>query len=291
MLTVLLLTFLSVMIAQGVLFYEGFEGDTFPPPGWYIEGWDDDWHQIVDGDDPGFVANTGVAAASSRSRCDGGSCLFPDNILFTPQITIPDTLENVFLRFYVAALDTTVGACEEYFDVLVYSGSMLPADSEIVWSETLTPETAGWSSRDIPLDLYVGMSIYIAFHHHDSFDRSALLIDDVSVMYEIVSGEGSGSGVVTQTHGDILVANYPNPFNPTTTIVFQNATHGLVVIDIFNLKGQKVRSLLHEALQSGTHYVHWDGTDDNHRAVASGIYLYQMTTAEYSSTRKMILMK
>jgi hypothetical protein len=88
-----------------------------------------------------------------------------------------------------------------------------------------------------------------------------------------------------------LNANYPNPFNPSTTISFNNATAGNVKIDIFNIKGQKVKSLVNDYFAQGSHKVVWNGTDEQQRQVGSGVYFYKMTAENFSDTRKMILMK
>jgi len=89
-----------------------------------------------------------------------------------------------------------------------------------------------------------------------------------------------------------LKGNYPNPFNPETTISFETIdAEQKTVIQIFNLKGQKVKTLINETLPTGSHSVIWKGNDDNNSKVASGIYLYKMKSGNYSSTRKMILLK
>lgn len=90
---------------------------------------------------------------------------------------------------------------------------------------------------------------------------------------------------------DLLWQNYPNPFNPNTTIAFELAKAGAIRLDIFNAKGQKVRTLLQGKLGSGRHTAAWDGADDNGQSLASGIYLYRMNSAAGSSTRKMLLLK
>ena len=94
-----------------------------------------------------------------------------------------------------------------------------------------------------------------------------------------------------------LLGNYPNPFNPETTIAFtvgnafsrSESVH--VSIDIYNIRGQKVRSLLDGLFESGTHTVVWDGRDDSGRELGSGVYLYRMVAGEESSVRKMVLLK
>ncbi len=95
-------------------------------------------------------------------------------------------------------------------------------------------------------------------------------------------------GGVAQTE---LVGNYPNPFNPSTTIAFRTAQPGPVQINIYNHKGQKVRSYDIEFSRAGENSIVWNGDDDNGQSVSSGVYFYRMKSGAYSNTKKMILMK
>jgi hypothetical protein len=97
--------------------------------------------------------------------------------------------------------------------------------------------------------------------------------------------------VVAPVVATALKNNFPNPFNPTTTIAFDMATEGFVTIDVFNIKGQKVTTLVNGFESAGSHTVVWDGRDDDGRTTASGVYFYRMQTENYSSIKKMVLMK
>jgi len=88
-----------------------------------------------------------------------------------------------------------------------------------------------------------------------------------------------------------LSGNYPNPFNPETTISFSIKNQTQVTLDIYNLKGQKVKTLVSEKKSAGSHDVVWNGTDETGKPVSSGVYFYRMQAGDYSSTRKMMLMK
>ncbi|GAB4372740.1 MAG: hypothetical protein Kow0042_16230 [Calditrichia bacterium] len=88
-----------------------------------------------------------------------------------------------------------------------------------------------------------------------------------------------------------LEQNYPNPFNPVTTIRYQLSTASLVELTIYNLNGQKVRTLVNERKPAGNYQIQWDGRDDSGRQVASGVYLYRIRAGAFSQTKKMILMK
>jgi hypothetical protein len=88
-----------------------------------------------------------------------------------------------------------------------------------------------------------------------------------------------------------LLQNYPNPFNPSTTIKYSLAEDTFVRLEIFNLKGQRVGSLVDGSRAKGTHTAVWDGRDDNGRSVASGVYFYRLTTAKHRIERRMLLLK
>jgi hypothetical protein len=89
----------------------------------------------------------------------------------------------------------------------------------------------------------------------------------------------------------INLQNYPNPFNPETTISFSLKEDCRVTIDVYNFRGQKVKSLVNGYLEAANHLVIWDGKDNSGRNVSSGVYFYKMDTKEYSSIKKMILLK
>ena len=89
-----------------------------------------------------------------------------------------------------------------------------------------------------------------------------------------------------------LRQNYPNPFNPTTNIAYSLQVPGNVTLEVYNIKGQKVKTLVDEYQSSGNHTITWNGNNDSNQSVASGIYFYKMKIdGKLSGTKKMILMK
>ena len=88
-----------------------------------------------------------------------------------------------------------------------------------------------------------------------------------------------------------LIGNYPNPFNPSTTIRYDLSKAGKVSINIYNLKGQKVRTLVNNIQQASHHSVVWNCKDDNGKPVASGIYFYRLKVGDFEKSRKMLLLK
>lgn len=88
-----------------------------------------------------------------------------------------------------------------------------------------------------------------------------------------------------------LKSNFPNPFNPSTIISFSLAAPDKVNIQIFNQKGQLVRTLVNANLPSGDHQIAWNGLDNSNSPVSSGVYFYRMQSGKFSSTRKMVMLK
>lgn len=88
-----------------------------------------------------------------------------------------------------------------------------------------------------------------------------------------------------------LMQNYPNPFNPSTTIEYSLSEAQAVQIIIFDVLGNKVKSLLNEFVPEGSRSVIWDGTNDAGVRQATGVYLYQMKAGSQTSVKKMIFLK
>ena len=87
------------------------------------------------------------------------------------------------------------------------------------------------------------------------------------------------------------LTNYPNPFNPETTISYGLPNDSKVELVIYNIKGRKVKKLVSGNQEAGYHKVTWNGKDESGRSVASGVYFYQLRTDKKSINKKMIMMK
>ena len=88
-----------------------------------------------------------------------------------------------------------------------------------------------------------------------------------------------------------LLSNYPNPFNPSTNILFWLKQDARVRLEIFNSRGQRVRTLVNTSMPAGRHTVPWDGLDESGKRLASGVYLYRLEADGYSKYYKMTMMK
>jgi hypothetical protein len=89
----------------------------------------------------------------------------------------------------------------------------------------------------------------------------------------------------------LVGGNYPNPFNPSTTISYTVEQPSDIRLDVFDIRGRRVATLADRFHSQGIYHVQWDGVDSRGRVLASGVYFYRMKAENYSVTRKMILLK
>lgn len=88
-----------------------------------------------------------------------------------------------------------------------------------------------------------------------------------------------------------LQQNYPNPFNPTTTIAYRIGKRQLVELTIFNIMGQKIRTLVSDFKNAGQYSIQWDGRNDKGAQVTSGVYFYNLKAGDFIKTNKMVLLR
>ena len=117
-------------------------------------------------------------------------------------------------------------------------------------------------------------------------------------LLEPASSPGGEDNPISIVEGDLdipstyrLYQNYPNPFNPETTIEYDVPVPGEISVSIFNLKGEKVRTLISGEHQPGNYFVKWQGLNDNNELVASGMYLYIITAPNYRQVEKCLFLK
>jgi len=88
-----------------------------------------------------------------------------------------------------------------------------------------------------------------------------------------------------------LYENFPNPFNPITTINYSLKKEGLAKLVIYNSLGQEIRTLVNDHQKAGIHTVQWDGRNNNGQQVSSGLYLYQLKVGSFIKTQRMMLVE
>jgi len=123
---------------------------------------------------------------------------------------------------------------------------------------------------------------------------TAVYADGLEVASEPVTavpGAGAELDEASVVYVTALGGNYPNPFNPETVISFSLGRSGFVNIDVYNVRGQRVRALVSEVYEAGVHSMVWNGCADDGRSVGSGVYFYRMVSGDYVGVKKMLLLK
>ena len=153
------------------------------------------------------------------------------------------------------------------------SGSIDPNSSEVI---TLNINTTNLEAGD-----YIGK---IELNTNDS-DEDSIIIS-LNIHINPSTKVDHSQAIFTNN-----INNYPNPFNPSTKIGFNVEQTAPVKLVIYNIKGEKINTLIDNRLAAGNHRVVWNGLDKFGKKASSGVYLYKLSTEKYTSTKKMILMK
>jgi len=114
---------------------------------------------------------------------------------------------------------------------------------------------------------------------------------NMSYSVDIEQVDAVVNGVGDEVPSFTIAGNYPNPFNPSTAIKFNLSGAAATQLDIFDLSGRKVRTLVQANLGAGEHTVRWNGQDDSGRSLASGTYLAKLRSGEQVTTHKLVLAK
>jgi hypothetical protein len=153
----------------------------------------------------------------------------------------------------------------------------------------------GYHEFDIDLEGYsVGDEIDLRLYSQEEAKEMKITMDMDNTQYGIgvfSSGTVEVMNMLAVPEEYILDQNYPNPFNPSTMISFSLPSEGHVMVNIYDITGRLVSTLVDGNLTSGYHQVSWDGTDMFNSNVSAGLYIYSLQSEGVSLTRKMVLMK
>ncbi len=186
------------------------------------------------------------------------------------QINGEFTIENITSGTFTYTININYPDNLEWFDIDNYEGYLDNFETETIDYEINTTNIP-YGNYECSIDLsYLG--------------------NEISIPVElIVASANSDDDLII--YKNELLANYPNPFNPTTTINYSIANESNVSIDIYNSKGQLIKTLVNEFLEAGVHSTVWNGTDNNGKIVSSGIYFTKLSIGNEIKTQKMIMQK
>lgn len=139
------------------------------------------------------------------------------------------------------------------------------------------------------LDIAVAGTIDEAAYFDGNMEHSHGLLDAFCSQFtqRVISNDNPG----IEYSNIRLSANVPNPFNPETRIEYSIPADGLVNMEIFNIRGQKIRTMVNQHIEKGDHFVIWNGKDKYGNSCSSGVYFYRLSYGNTSKTRKMALIK
>ncbi len=145
-----------------------------------------------------------------------------------------------------------------------------------------------WREAEFDLAEYSGTAKFRFVFGSDAYEvGEGWYIDDVRIESDNVANDEDLAGLIPVK----LLGNYPNPFNPSTTISFSSPALANAKLGIYNLRGQLVKQYQLENLDAGIHSVVWNGTDQNNRSVSSGVYYYRLQAGNYDASARMIMIK
>jgi len=250
---------------------ESFEDD-FPPVGWLGDfGTAPAWHRKNGGNSGSYSIAAGYQAGSY--------------VLISPKINLSQSgvkrLSFAWKEFHAPADNTDSTFVEITTDGLQWT--VLKLVKAQVGSQN-------WMSEDIDLSAYgLEEQIWIRWRYESDggYNTYPFQLDDVGVGN--VVGIGNAADGLPRTFD--LAQNYPNPFNPNTHIKFQLPRQEKIKIEIYNISGQRVRTLVNREYAAGRYQIEWNGMNDAGAPVATGMYVCRLAAGDFRKSIKMIFLK
>jgi hypothetical protein len=263
-----------------------------------------------------FVKWAGDASGSSKSisimmNTDKSiSALFEANPGPDPSDLVPP---GPFDLVYPFDDTTIVLTTDNFLDTLYFAWnqSIDPGGDDVNYSRELTGDLPKYIKFVVPADEKISTNMYkVPYHAIERYMHRAS-VELISGTWTIMATDGTHdvyaeNGPFTLTidgskleiaDNDLipetfaLHANYPNPFNPTTTISYDLPEQSQITLGIYDILGKQIKTLINQSQDAGSKIAIWDGTDNLGRQVSAGVYLYQIQAGAFTQTRKMLLLK
>ncbi|OQX92692.1 MAG: hypothetical protein B6D58_01695 [candidate division Zixibacteria bacterium 4484_95] len=224
----------------------------------------------------------------------------------------PVTVTGVSINYM-----TSGSTQRSYFYVIPADEYGNPDEANTLWGDTVTTfNPGGWYTVNIPepINIQAGEKFFVS--HISGVDSIGTGMDtDMPLSNRGWENTGSYAPSRDRSNQDICISvvcdvgvgiddketslptsfnlnqNYPNPFNARTELGFYLAEKSEVAFDIYNIVGQKIKTLKKGMLEAGFYTVTWDGTNNNGEVVSSGVYFYRLTAGDKTQTKKMVMLK
>ncbi len=210
----------------------------------------------------------GIETVASQIDASGMTHVYFD--MWTPDATT--------FRFKIVDFGPTGGYSGEGGD-----GQGDDSEHELIWEN---PTQGEWVSYDLPLADFTSLTNTTNLAQYifsaEPAGGATVFIDNMF----FYNADATSNEITEVPNGFSLEQNYPNPFNPSTNISYSVPVSGIVSLDVYNLKGQKVAGLVNGVQSAGAHTVAFDASN-----LSSGIYVYRLTAGSLISVKKMMLIK
>ncbi len=201
-------------------------------------------------------------------------------VLTTDELASEEAYESVLAEIHDVVVTQAQNNNGEWY-VVDASGTPAQMDDGFFYLDSVTPPIV------INVNDTWAMLRGVVNFSYDEYELNPRTPDDMSQ-------EASAQNNLLSPNTKIISA-YPNPFNPETTLRYQLSENDAVTINIYNIKGEKIRTLVDQNQAAGIHEAVWTGTNDEGRSVSSGVYFFKLESAknnaDYTSTKKVILLK
>lgn len=232
--------------------------------------------------------NSGIKVGSSQFATAGYDFQYD---LFQPTFKPIETPVNMELVHEFEGIDIPI-------QQIIDGAIALDESTVLEWDFTLEADIdfdLSFAAEQLNIPDYLNAYVLINDVYYDLNDEDGVIIQpdgEVTAGKLILTNETLTDAEDIQVPALFTASNYPNPFNPTTTIQFSLPSSQNVEVTIYNVKGQKVKALLKDNRDAGNHKLTWLGDDDEGNSVSSGVYFYKVRTkSQKNIIKKMLLMK
>lgn len=216
----------------------------------------------------------------------GNKCNGPGEIVCFQTFTIPkDSCENLLKRPMNLTIDSLCLVNGPFFLEIMYTGVTIPPYPSLLMTDSATNPIDTCDVWFYLQNYHVYAEWYTVWERTPGYP--VMRITGYTKFTGVEEGE---EGSITPK-GFELCQSYPNPFNNETIIKYNLRKSCHVSLIVYNILGQKVKTLVKEDQEAGYKSVSWDGKDERGKDLASGIYFYQLKAGEFTQTKRMVLLK